>query len=388
MQNFIILSNVKLMKIAVFHNLKKGGAKRALFEIAKRLSINNDVDLFTINSADNNYLNFKKFIKKEYIFKIKLPRSFLLLQFFIYYKLPKLYKKIAKKIDKLNYDFVFINHDFLTKSPYLIQFLKTPSFYLCHEPPREFYDQQNLFSTNFKYKIINFMRLPLKFIDISNVKKVSFLLANSHFSKKKLENTYKRKAIILKLGVDTEKFNIKKGEKSDFFLTVGALALFKGYDFLIKSISRLPKKLKFPIVAVADGGRDKRKIFELAKKLNVKLIIKKNIKDSQLIDLYNNASLFLYAGCQEPLGLSVLEAMACGLPIVAVKEGGVKELFYKNYKGLVKRNTVAFSNKIFDFLTTDNLIIKNKLRNHVRKNWQWESTVKSFENFLKLNIKK
>lgn len=371
------------MKIAVFHNLPKGGAKRVIFEVFKRLSKKHTVDLFTTTTSERKFLPLKRVVKKEYVFRLKIPKNFLSLQFFIYFKLSKIHKRIALKIDTNNYDLVFIAHDFFTKSPYLLRFLKTPSVYLCHEPPRVFYEQWALFSTKFKYKIVNLLRLPLKFIDLGNVKKADYLLANSNYSKKRLQNIYKREISVLKHGVDIKKFEFKNKKKENFFLTVGGLALFKGYDFLIKSIAGLPEELRFPLVAVADDGRDAEQIFQLAKKLKVKLIVKSNLRDKALIDLYNQASLFLFAAHNEPLGLCVLEAMACSLPVVAVKEGGVPELFYKNYDGLIKRDIGKFSKKIIDFLSKDNSRLKEKLRKHVEVNWSWEQSVKELEGFFR-----
>lgn len=370
------------MKIAVFHNLRKGGAKRVVFEIFKRLSLKHDIDLFTLTSADKHFLSLKKNVKNEFIFKISLPGDFFSLQYFIYSKLPQVHKKIATKIDQRNYDLVFVAHDFLTKSPYILRFLKTPTIYFCCEPPREFYEKWDLFSTTFKYKIVNLLRLPLKFVDFYNVKKANFLLANSSFSKKRLQAIYGRKFNILKHGVDIDKFRLSNKKREDFFLTVGGLALFKGYDFLIKSISKLPKKFRFPLVAVAENGRDSKKILKLSKQLNVELIIKKNLKDRELIDLYNKARLFLFAAHNEPLGLCILEATSCGLPVISVKEGGVPELFYRNYDGLVQRDIDKFSKKIINFLDKDNPRLRLKLRRHIKENWPWDESIKKLEKFL------
>ena len=55
------------MKIALFHNLPAGGAKRSTYEWVKRLSINHDIDLFIYDERNEDFLNLKPFIKNNSI---------------------------------------------------------------------------------------------------------------------------------------------------------------------------------------------------------------------------------------------------------------------------------------------------------------------------------
>ncbi|MBU0998064.1 glycosyltransferase family 1 protein, partial [Patescibacteria group bacterium] len=57
------------MKIAVFHNLPAGGAKRALYEELKFLSKNNYIDLFQYSSTSEKIFNLKPFVRKIYRLK-------------------------------------------------------------------------------------------------------------------------------------------------------------------------------------------------------------------------------------------------------------------------------------------------------------------------------
>lgn len=371
------------MRIAVFHNLLKGGAKRSLYEFSRNLSKKHFLDLYCFSESKEEFLPRKTFFKRVYRFDSLNSRNFLEYQFLIYKKLPEIHKIIAKEIDKRKYDVVFVNPDYLTKAPYILQFLKTQSVYLCQEPPREFYEHISLYSPRLKYKIINVLRLPLKKIDYYNARKATLILANSYYSRKVLTGIYKYRVRYLRHGVNTRHFKFLGISRKEFFLTVGALSRFKGYDFLIKAISRLPKEKRYPLLAVADGGRDEKFIKRLALNLKVELIVKSGLDDVELINLYNKAMLFLFAGMKEPLGLSILEAASCGLSTIAVNEGGVAEAVDKKYGILVKRKEADFANainKVLDGRIT--VKVRKELSERTKKKWSWKGSMKDFENYL------
>jgi glycosyltransferase involved in cell wall biosynthesis len=76
----------------------------------------------------------------------------------------------------------------------------------------------------------------------------------------------------------------------------------------------------------------------------VELQVRRITDDRELVQLYRGARVFVYAAEREPLGLAPLEAMACGTPVVAVAEGGVRETVVDNVTGwLVERDVDAFA---------------------------------------------
>jgi len=377
--------NRRRFKIAVFHNLRGGGAKRALIEITKRLSKKNVVDVYSLDIGTKKEFNF---VNKIEIFNFNISRKFLFDQEKIIFRLPKVHKKIAKRIDYRKYDIVYVNHDIFTKSPYILRFLRTNSVYICHEAPREFYEDASLFSTKLKYRIVNLLRLPIKYIDRDNVGHADLVLTNSLYSQKTLEKIYKREIKRLTLGVDGNFFKWQKKKRENFFLNVSALAKFKGHEFIIKSLALLPEEERFPYYVVANGGRDEHFIRSLAKKKKVKLIIKRGLGDDELVDLYNKARALLVGAYNEPFGLVALEAMACGCPIVGVAEGGLSEAVSKELQGfLVARDKKNFARAISKALKTK--FNERKIRDYVIRKWPWEKTVKQLEiRFRKLCKKK
>jgi glycosyltransferase involved in cell wall biosynthesis len=356
--------STRKLKIAAFQNLPKGGARRTNNELLNKLTKHNTVDVY-----ESEKTTFNSFFQ-YYIFTLFLLRP--------------IHKKIAKTIDSKEYDLAIVNHDYLTKAPYLLRYLKTKTYYLCHEEPREFYQDKIFFNTSLKSIIINFIRLPLKIIDRANVKKAHVLIANSKYSATKLKKIYNRKFEHLNLGVDSRKFKvIKEIHKKNLFVTVGSTSKFKGIDFLIKAISKLPKKYQYPLLVIGDIGRDNTKINKLAKQLKVKIQLEKKINDKKLVYYYNTARLTLAAGRNEPFGLFLLESLSCGTRVIAINEGGYGEIINnKIYGKLVKRNVYLFKNAILDELETT--IDRNMIHKNVSKIWNWD---KSNNQFMKIIYK-
>lgn len=375
------------MKIAVYYNLTNGGADRAFFEILKRLVKKHKLDIYTLDTQKNKReLLLDRLPVRYFRFKIFLPRNFFLFQFFIYSKLIKLQKQIAQIINSRNYDVVLLTDDYLIRTPLILRFLKINSLYFCQTHYREFYDPFSIFSHSLKYKIVNSLRLPLKWLDKKSFKLASIVVTNSKYTQNRLAKIHKRKIYRLKLGVEIKNNKIKDLPREKFFLTVGSLSIFKGIVFLIRSLALLPLKDRYPLVIVANSGPDEKYIKNLAKKVNVKLEIKKGIwkglADKRLIELYNKARLFLYAPYYEPFGLVVLEAMVCGLPVVGVKEGGLKETIIEAKNGwLAPRDPKKFAFKISQALAMVDKKFRRQTYNLVKK-WNWEQTGIMLEQLL------
>jgi glycosyltransferase involved in cell wall biosynthesis len=74
---------------------------------------------------------------------------------------------------------------------------------------------------------------------------------------------------------------------------------------------------------------------QLAASLGVEFEPRLQIGDGELVELLNRASLMVYAPRLEPFGFAPLEANACGMPVVAVAEGGVRETVVDGFNGLL-----------------------------------------------------
>lgn len=389
------------MRIAFFHNIPSGGAKRSHYEQIKILSKSHNIDLYTITGIDDEFLPLRDFVRQRFEFALEYinfpkPLFFLsplavLLNLFRYERLSK---RIAGKIDEGNYEIVFVARDYGVSAPSILRYVKTPAVYYCQEPPRDLYESQALAKIGPRFSISRFLRvlnfLPYrhiyKKIDKRNTKCARKVLVNSRFSKKIVDGIYGIDTEVVYHGVDTEKFKPGLAAKENMVIAVGALHWRKGYGFIIESLSRLKDKPKLIIVADRGGRAEEEYLLDLAAKGNVDIKIYKNINlDEELIGLYDKAKLCVCAPFAEPLGLVPLEAMSCAIPVVAVNEGGLVETVINGETGiLTERDLGQFSQAISALINDDELRNRyaQKAREYVIRKWQWNAPVNQLEGIL------
>jgi glycosyltransferase involved in cell wall biosynthesis len=117
----------------------------------------------------------------------------------------------------------------------------------------------------------------------------------------------------------------------------------------------------------------------------VDLCLESNISDKYLVELYNRAQITLYAPVREPFGLVALESMACGTPIVAVAEGGIRETITHGKTGLLtERDPKKFGAAVQQLLSNPAWAAKlgRNGRQQVERNWSWEEAAIRLENHL------
>ncbi len=360
------------MKIAFFHELHAGGARRASNEFAKQLRKNHTVDLYITDEGLNS--KEKNFYDRIFFFKF-LPikwngndwRGKLYKDTYELYKLYKLHKNIAKVIDKKKYDIVFVQPSKLTQAPFILRFLKSKNMYYCQESLRIVYDKSfriNKQLPKYKYIYESVNRFIRKIIDKKNIKSANQVLVNSNFTKRNIFSAYNISSKVCYMGVDTNIFKPSKIKKTNDILYIGAYAYSDGYTDLKKILSKNTQKYKVLILA------QERKWID---------------NDLLLRSLYSQSKIALALSHNEPFGLIPLEAMACGVPIIAINEGGYKESVVNGKTGfLVSRNTVLLQKKINYLLKNKKILEKfsYESRSHILQNWTWEKNTRILEKII------
>ena len=360
------------MRIAVFHNLSSGGAKRVLHDFVRYLSGNgHDVDAYCPSTADEAYLPLRQVARKVEVFPVKKTLSGAIHSRLLYVPMKdaplrdqeRTQEEIAESVNRQDYDVVISEQDRYTMSPFFLKFVKKPTVYYCQQPSRfddiSFRNTQSKSgayppSTRWRQMVHKHYDSRLPDIDRRNASFARFILANSYFSRESILRSYGLNAHVSYLGVDTGVFKPLGISKENIVLSVGSCFSSKGFDFIINSIALVDKRIRPGLVIVSNSGDPAWKSYlqQLASRAGVNMEIRDAVADSELVSLYNRAELVLCASYLEPFGLVPIEAMACGTPVIAVREGGFRESVVHNQTGkLVDRDCTEFSKAVSQLLT-------------------------------------
>ena len=162
------------------------------------------------------------------------------------------------------------------------------------------------------------------------------ILVNSYFSRESVLRAYGVDAKVCYLGVDTTLFRNLGLERERFIVGLGSLDPIKGVDLAVRAVALLPEP-RPPLVWIANSGDESYRdtINDLARSLGVALRMQMAISDAELVATLNKAALLLYTSRLEPFGFAPLEANACGLPVVGVAEGGIRETVKDGVNGFL-----------------------------------------------------
>jgi len=192
----------------------------------------------------------------------------------------------------------------------------------CHTPPRWLYGYNT--SVNFqKYPLVriyakvvgHFMRL----YDFSQAQKVDYFIANSKEVEKRIKKYYRRDSTIIYPPVSLPEVpNIKK---DNYYFIVSRIVGAKGLDLAVEAALRGGFKLK--IAGSAPGYYFEHN--KLVKKAQGKVDFLGQVTDEELVALYRGAKAFLALSTDEDFGITPVEAMLSGIPVIAYNGGGYRE---------------------------------------------------------------
>jgi glycosyltransferase involved in cell wall biosynthesis len=200
-----------------------------------------------------------------------------------------------------------------------------------------------------------------------------------------------KKIKVLHNGVDLNRFKPLAGLKDEIreklgisksatvAISVRRLVYKNGIDTLIESAETAIKKNPRLVFLVVGTGPD----FEQVKAKIKQLGIEKNLRltgfisDADLPFYYNTADFFvLPSKSGEGLPLVALEAMACGLPVIATNVGGTSEILTKDYGKVVPPDAPdSLAEAIVEFSHEEFSSIKNDLRTMMELKYSWDKNV-------------
>ncbi len=226
----------------------------------------------------------------------------------------------------------------------------------CHTPPRYLYG----FATAREWKKNLFFRILgetanylLRMEDAAASQNVDYYIANSTNVQKRIQKFYEREAVVIYPPVDVEELRIKNNElrkknhnssfmlHDSYYLAGGRLARPKHIDLIVKMAVKNNLPLKVFGREFAGYGAELRS--HIARRTSHVEFVGE-VTDAEKYELMRNAKAFIFAAEDEDFGITPVEAMACGVPVVAYRSGGVVESVVDGKTGL-----------FFDTLSEDSL---------------------------------
>jgi glycosyltransferase involved in cell wall biosynthesis len=206
-------------------------------------------------------------------------------------------------------------------------------------------------------------------------------------SKKQLNSpflkNYEKKTVIIPPGVDTKRFrslNVKKEENTIFFLSVlDRYHRYKGLDYLLNALRLVKNDIKDVKLIVGGDGElleyYKDMVRYLGLKDNVSFV--GHIPDEKILSYYNRSELFVLpslSSVQEGFGIVLLEAMACGIPVVSTDVVGLAEEIKKEKAGIIirPRDAEALADAILRMLKTK----PSRNTTNLAKRYEWSKITK------------
>lgn len=260
----------------------------------------------------------------------------------------------------------------------IITRLNTKHISYLHSPMRFIWDYNERYLKDTKKKLGICKRMFLTYLriwDFEAAQRPDVLIANSVFTKERINKYYRRDCEVIYppllsnfKSTDGEKSNQESIEDKNYFLVVSRLSGYKKVDLVVEVFN----KMGLPLVIIGEGEESD----------NLKKIAKKNIKiigwqsDAVLEKYYQGARAFIFPAIDD-FGLTIIEAMSFGKPVIAIRKGGAKEIVKEGISG-----------EFFDAQTVE--VLADGVRRFMEKEKSYDSNIikKEIERFSKERFKK
>ena len=160
--------------------------------------------------------------------------------------------------------------------------------------------------------------------DFAAAQRVDYFVANSAYVARRIKKFYRRDAKVIH--PSSPVLSQKASEARGYYLVVSRFVGYKRVDLAIEACNRLGRRLK----VVGSGGEEEQRLREMA---GPTIEFLGFVPDDEMADLYAGASAFLFPGIED-FGLTPIEAMSAGAPVLAYGEGGVLETVRDGHVGL------------------------------------------------------
>lgn len=354
---------IDVFNIALVHDwfLKNsiGGAEKVTKEIDNLLVKKYGLpDIFSIvenfNDIENSFFDGRE-INTSFIQKLPFGKNHV-------QKYLPIIPFAVEQLDLRKYDIVISSSHIASKGV-----LTSPDqlhISYIHTPMRYAWDQMNIYLEKSKLSNIGF-EIPIRYIlfklrewDYSSSGRSDYLIANSNFTSRRIKKYWGLNSKVIHPPVEIERFTFNKN-REEFYLSVCRLVPNKRIDLLVNSFN----KLGLPLYIVGDGSE--MKSLKNKSKSNIKFL--GNQPNKVVEDLMSRCRCFVYPGIED-FGITPIEAMASGAPIIAFAKGGILDT--------VKCITKCPKNKF-----SSGLLFNNQTSNDIYETVSWFEDKKVWKKF-------
>jgi len=201
----------------------------------------------------------------------------------------------------------------------------------CHTPTRYLWSDTHEYINELKYnkyfkKIISLVLNYVRIWDRQAADRVDFFITNSKTSQARIAKYYRRDSKIIYPHVELEKFHVSE-KIEDFFLAGCRLVPYKRIDIVVEAFKQIPdKKLK-----VFGDGIDRERLQKIAGNAsNIEFLGR--VSNEKRSDLFSKCQAFINPQVED-FGITVVEAMASGRPVISFAKGGALETIIEGQTG-------------------------------------------------------
>ena len=231
-------------------------------------------------------------------------------------------------------------------------------------------------------KEVKFGRLFLRWI--RNVDAIISVCKKS--SEEILENGFLKETLAeIPNGIDTSKFSgdTFKGRKNLRNITyVGRLDSYKGVNYLLAGFKELLSKVGNIKLTIVGSGPDETVLKNMARDLNIIDVVAFKGRQEDVLSELDSTYIFVLPSLSEGMSNVLLEAMSCGLPVVATSVGGNSDLIKDRYNGILIEpgDSMKLSAALLELLKNDGLAKKlgKEARKTVKENYSIDHVVDKY----------
>jgi glycosyltransferase involved in cell wall biosynthesis len=201
----------------------------------------------------------------------------------------------------------------------------------CHTPPRYLWSETQRYLDELNIPSVVKRVLPpvlswLRTWDRLAAERVDVFIANSETVKKRIKKYYGKESIVLYPPVDVEKFRVSTSPEKKYFLAGGRLVGYKRFDIIVDAFTKLGK----PLIIFGTGPAEK----ELQKRAGKNITFVGRVSDEERARLFSEAIAFINPQ-EEDFGITAVESMASGRPVIAYGKGGASETIHEGVTGIL-----------------------------------------------------